>query len=292
MPRFAQLATLLLPLTALGGGPGDLPGFGSQPPSAEELVSLLAVSERTALVPGTTSTIALVFEIEPKWHLYWRNAGDSGAPPSWTVEAPEGVSVGEPQWPVPERLLLPGNILNHIYEERLALLLPVTVADDVPSGEDVTLRFDVEWLVCKEICLFGTGETTLTLPVADAATASSDAQIFEATRARLPRPPAEVPGRRIEASFADGVLDLRVPGAKGLIFYPHESSERVRPRNTIADCIAGADRLRIPYRDTVHEVERVSGVLEILDVAPDARSSDDRTRTDVVLVEVPTRKAE
>jgi DsbC/DsbD-like thiol-disulfide interchange protein len=45
------------------------------------------------------------FRLDPGWHVYWRNPGDSGGPPRvrWT-RLPPGWSAGEIEWPAPQRM--------------------------------------------------------------------------------------------------------------------------------------------------------------------------------------------
>ncbi|HBS28871.1 MAG TPA: thiol:disulfide interchange protein, partial [Phycisphaerales bacterium] len=119
------------------------------------------IAERVTLTPGKTNWIALTFDIAPKWHLYWHNAGDSGLPISFRVHAPEGVTVGEPLWPTPRRHVSAEIILDYIYEDRVTILLPVEVSGSAaapPAGGgmgQVTIGATVEWLVCREACVPG-----------------------------------------------------------------------------------------------------------------------------------------
>ncbi|MEO9163499.1 MAG: protein-disulfide reductase DsbD domain-containing protein, partial [Casimicrobiaceae bacterium] len=50
------------------------------------------VGDQTALVPGTTTTLALRLAIEPGWHTYWRNPGESGLPTTLAWHLPPGYS--------------------------------------------------------------------------------------------------------------------------------------------------------------------------------------------------------
>ena len=66
-------------------------------------------------VPGGEVTLALAFRPQAGWHGYWSNPGDAGYGMrlEWTV--PPGWRGGEPQYPVPQRLLI-GGLMNHVYE--------------------------------------------------------------------------------------------------------------------------------------------------------------------------------
>jgi len=41
---------------------------------------LSLLSEQTSLVPGSSQWLGLRFELDPGWHIYWTNPGDSGEP--------------------------------------------------------------------------------------------------------------------------------------------------------------------------------------------------------------------
>ena len=162
-------------------------------------MSLLA--ERTVLRAGHGAVIGLRFKMDPGWHIYWRNPGDSGAAPTVTWDLPAGYKAGDFEWPVPERIEASG-LVNYGYHG--SVLLPVTVR--VPSGaapgKIVTLAAAVKYLICKDVCLPGRARVSLTLPVAeDRGEASDDSTLFDAARARLPQPaPASW---KTHATFAD-----------------------------------------------------------------------------------------
>src|SRR6476469_2387840 len=62
------------------------------------------LSPQSTIKPGSGLVVGVHFILEPGWHIYWVNPGDSGQPPSlkWTV--PAGFSAGEIQSPRPERM--------------------------------------------------------------------------------------------------------------------------------------------------------------------------------------------
>ena len=113
---------------------------------------------------GQTETIGFYFEVDPEWHVYWRNAGDSGAAPRFNVQA-EGAETGPIQWPFPKRLPIE-HLTNLGYAGNVAYLLPATPAAD---AEQLSLSVDLEWLVCKIDCIPGFGQMTLARPVNDQA---------------------------------------------------------------------------------------------------------------------------
>src|SRR3954454_15323756 len=62
------------------------------------------VAEQQALVPGQTTTVALRLAIEPGWHTYWRNPGESGLPTTLEWRLPPGYAAGSIAWPAPRAL--------------------------------------------------------------------------------------------------------------------------------------------------------------------------------------------
>ena len=62
------------------------------------------ISEYKEVSPGQVVTVLLRTLIRPKWHTYWQNPGDSGAPTTMDWILPDGFKAGEIQWPYPERL--------------------------------------------------------------------------------------------------------------------------------------------------------------------------------------------
>lgn len=214
------------------------------------------VAEHLALVPGEQAWLGLTFQIREGWHLYWNGLSDSGGPILIKLSLPAGyVQDGTILWPAPRRYVLPGDILDHIYEKRVTLLVPVQVPPSATPGSTAEFAADLEWLVCREICLPGQARVVQSLPVAETARPSPDAPLFRESRARLPVPP---PPDEVAIRRRPGALTLTVRGAAWLAFYPMEGCARLT--DPIADGQAEGERLRLRMRQ---EGGRVVGVLEV-----------------------------
>jgi len=102
----------------------------------------------------------LYFKLEPGWHVYWKNAGDSGEPPHihWTL--PDGVTAGPLQFPAPKRLPL-GPLMDFGYENDVLFTLGIDVAKSTRPGP-ATLHAKVDWLVCREVCIPGKADLDAT----------------------------------------------------------------------------------------------------------------------------------
>src|SRR5689334_17387874 len=87
------------------------------------------ISEARSMQPGSPFTVGLHFKLEPGWHIYWKNPGDSGQPPRIQWDLPGGITAGSIEWPTPKKLPV-GPLLDYGYEDDV--LLPITL--QVPAG--------------------------------------------------------------------------------------------------------------------------------------------------------------
>ena len=176
------------------------------------------IAEATAAAPASTTWLAVKFTIEPEWHLYWRNAGDSGEPPNvkWTL--PAGWKAGPIAWPRPGRFFL-GPLVNYGYQQELVLLVPV----EVPAGASgpAQIAADVTWLVCQEQCIPGKAHLQLELPIG-APAKGPQAAVFERTRPKVP--PALPAGMKARAERTAGGFRLIIepPLSGPAYFYPSD----------------------------------------------------------------------
>ena len=150
--------------------------------TTEQVRAELLAHAPEGVEPGKPLWLGLYIRHQPHWHTYWKNPGDSGLPTTLSWELPAGVTAGEIQWPVPQRLPV-GPLVNYGYEGDLLLAVPLTVGPEF-KGETLAVKLRGDWLVCKEVCIPESGEFALKLPAA-AATATHTA-LFEQARAALP----------------------------------------------------------------------------------------------------------
>lgn len=193
--------------------------LAAQPEMSDEpAVTARLIGETDALVPGETFYLGVDFEIAEGWHMYWKNPGESGAVARVALDLPEWLTAGEIQWPTPDRLLLPGGILDYVHHGVLTLIIPLTVGADAPLGARAEIDADLWWLMCDDdICVPGSADLTLRVPVASTASASRDAPVFERARRLHPIAPPE---GGVRSTWEDGKLALMVPGATRLAFLP------------------------------------------------------------------------
>ena len=143
------------------------------------------IAESNAAVPGKAFMAGLRLKLEPHWHVYWKNPGDAGLPVTLDWTLPAGASAAPISWPLPVRIAIPP-LMDYGYENEVLLPVEVTPAKNA-QGKTLDLKAKAKWLVCKEICLPGSAELSLSLPYAAAAGANpSHAALFAQARADLP----------------------------------------------------------------------------------------------------------
>ncbi|HKC51625.1 MAG TPA: thioredoxin family protein, partial [Myxococcota bacterium] len=156
-----------------------------------------------AVRPGETFRAGLLLSMDRHWHVYWRNSGQSGAPPLLRWQIP-GAEVGAIEWPFPEVFRESrGFITTYGYSDEVLLASPVTFASDA-SGE-VEVRLDADVLVCEIQCIPGELHLSRSIRVAAAKQASAEHELFERWRARVPRR-AGARGLELEALYSQAAV--------------------------------------------------------------------------------------
>ena len=208
-----------------------LAGVALAAPVKTPHVTAELVADRTALVPGSSTIVALRLDIEPGWHTYWRNPGESGLPTTLEWKVPPGYAAGDIAWPAP-RALPAGPLVNYGYEGEVLHVVPLTVPADAKTGSDVTLAARADWLVCRETCIPEGADLTLTLPVAaQAADDTAWHAKISTTREALPRPAPAAWNARASASGALITLEFTPASTHdvGTLHFFAERDGRIEP---------------------------------------------------------------
>lgn len=250
--RLASLFVLIFtaPATAQVLGP-ETPGHAT--------VKLRA--ERATVAPGETTTVAVTFTIDPEWHIYWLNSGQTGEPTALSFKAPAGLTLGAAAWPGPTRHVQKGlNSVDYVYEGEATILVPVTVAKAVAPGTSLKLALATTWFACADICVDGAAKLDLTLTVAAKAPAPDPATQawFDAARKHLPQKlPADVKVR-----FEATTLAIDAPKATRLVYFPFSPST-ADPEKIFKQGVAEGPALRVDYPAQVKKEAQVKGLLAL-----------------------------
>jgi len=150
---------------------------------AKTKVSLLV--ETAVAKAGTTVNVGLHLTMPEGWHTYWKNPGETGEATKvkWN-NLPEGVTAGNIQWPVPEKVES-FDQFTYAYHHEILLIIPLELAKGVKPGE-YELNGTVTWLECEETCLPGEKKVTAKLLVGDEEKMGEGADLFAKWREHWP----------------------------------------------------------------------------------------------------------
>jgi len=103
---------------------------------------------------GATLRLGLRLQMQPGWHVYWRNPGDAGFATEFHLQLPAGFKAGPVLWPMPQRFDKEAPIITYGYEGEVLLFCDVTLPSDW-SGPALEIKGTASWMACQEQCVLG-----------------------------------------------------------------------------------------------------------------------------------------
>jgi thiol:disulfide interchange protein/DsbC/DsbD-like thiol-disulfide interchange protein len=242
------------------------------------------VAERDGIpAAGGTISMGLLQVMQPEWHTYWRNPGESGEPTTMAWTLPQGFVASDIRWPHPERIPY-GELANYGYSERVLLPVDITVPAGLQPGTTVTLRVEANWLTCKDICVPESGTLELTLPVVDGEPSVNAGWQADFARARAAEP---VKNAAINARFdvRDGAVtlffvpaaDLKIAPA-GAQFFPYTKGQIKASTEQKPEAVEGGIAIRVPPGWRLRDAEQLknTAALDGVLVVPGTAGTDAR----------------
>lgn len=158
-------------------------------------------AEIEAFVQGKPFFVGLRVEPDPGWHGYWHSPRDGGDGPAVTWKLPSGFTASKLEWPAPERMVEPGDLVVYGYPGAFLLRVLITPAAEV-SAKSVRLEGTVTWQVCEKICIYGENEVALELEVAQEARPSKlGKELLEHWQAQYPIDHSKEPKLEVEQKW-------------------------------------------------------------------------------------------
>ncbi len=131
--------------------------------SEQAEVSLLAGSYK-----GDKVQLGLNIKMQPHWHIYWRDAGDTGFPPALDWNGSENIAGVEFLWPAPKRLVqqltADNSLESYIYENEVAFPIIITAKD---KTKPIDINLNVSYAICSDICIPDQADLSLNINPGD-----------------------------------------------------------------------------------------------------------------------------
>lgn len=148
---------------------------------------------------GETARIGVAFTMDENWHIYWRNGGETGLPPTFMWSLPNGFDTPKIEWPVPERIFYDG-IVNYGYHDQAVFFANIVVPESYNSAE-LPIGLNIDWLICRDICIpeYGSANIQLSSDLANPFALDPRVSVHEE---RLPEKfSGEVAFKAVDSSF-------------------------------------------------------------------------------------------
>lgn len=255
----------------------------AQPSGQTRHVRFSLVVPEHPVTAGESITVALRFDIDEGWHMYWNGRNDSGLAPTVNWTLPEGWAVKQTRWPAPVRYTS-DILLDHVYHDRVVLLATVSVPADMANPGGHRIKADTRWMVCQEACVIERGSAEASIAVSSPHERPRrdkplpEHPLIHAAEKAMPRPVSEagVLGHEITpikeppgATEGPRALGFRVTGAVKLEFYPDRDCAELADllgEGSVASDTISLTLARQPSSDTQGTnmpAPRLKGVLAI-----------------------------
>ncbi len=247
---------------------------GAQNYQAKELVKASLQADTSAIVPGKPFSVGLLLRMAPGWHTYWKYSGDAGLPTEIKWNLPPGWTIGEIQWPIPLKTVDPGDILTYGYQDEVLLIQQITPPPGIspPSQSQgnagafsVTLSAQIDWLVCEKICIPGSANLTLELPVS-ASAEPKNTDLFARYRRLLPQKfPAENSATATWSRVGDDlhlkIASDQVANYQAIDFFPVPQGNTIVGHPTVESRKANEVNFRIPTESADKSLASIPGLI-------------------------------
>jgi DsbC/DsbD-like thiol-disulfide interchange protein len=196
--------------------------------SARDLVKTQLLADVSSIAPGQTFTVGVKLNMEPGWHVYWINPGETGLVTTVKFDLPQGFKVGEVMYPVPRKFEITGGITAYGYEDEVMLMAEVTAPKDLKEGSTVKIAATTKWLACNpDQCIPGQAKDEIRLKVGSVKQAANEAE-FAKWREQIPQTTSDAkvdvqmnaPGQQFKSATGKIVVDWKGKTPQKVEWFP------------------------------------------------------------------------
>lgn len=198
--------------------------------AAPGLEKIEILTDVTAIEPGGTFRIGMMFTPSENFHLYWKGPGIVGVAPTLVWDLPKGFTASGVKWPPPSIVDMAGIRANG-YKDQVCLITEIKAPGTLIDTK-ISLKVRCAWMACSTTCHPGLHDFALEIPVAAPQSESTKnpkiATIFDSVLETIP---PEAPETWSFAAKRNGktltlkatIPDLSFPSESGGIhFFSHD----------------------------------------------------------------------
>ena len=218
--------------------------------------------------PGSQIEGLIQFYLDPGWHLYWKNPGDSGLAPTFDWQLPNGITVKEIKWPVPSRFERGGAIF-YGYEKTPEWIVSFAADKNLKEGiYPITLT--AFWLACDGSCVPSSQQFEFSFTISPMAPPIPAFPALEEAKKRLP---VQLDGGKAMIDNDRLIIDITIPEeetaqVKSMILFPESEGIFAIDQVPVWKQEGTAVELSLfclpTAKDTLIKAKRFSGLLQLV----------------------------
>jgi DsbC/DsbD-like thiol-disulfide interchange protein/cytochrome c biogenesis protein CcdA len=133
-------------------------------PDNNSYVTATLIADTSAIQVGKPFHLGVELSAKPGWHTYYKDPGEAGMPTKieWTL--PDGFVAKQVKWEKPIRFD-EGGIITFGYLNKTLISTEFEPPGGLETDKTFTFKANVKWLSCRELCVPGGTQLTLSLPV-------------------------------------------------------------------------------------------------------------------------------
>lgn len=217
----------------------------------------------SSTLPGKSFDLLIELKIPEGWHIYWKNPGDGGQPPTFHWTLPEGIKLQSTEWPVPEQFEV-GALIGYGYKGDMSWRAHFTADSTISSGQH-QIALKVLWIACDESCVPGESSATTEIVTSNTTPTNSSTILPDSILSNFPIPTdatvtLEENSIVISIPFQEPFISATFfPAKEGL--FPTEQQPQWQKNETH---LVGTLPIGETLKNKLLEEEKIEGVVKIL----------------------------
>ncbi len=141
----------------------SMPAIG-EPERPLSPVTVTLSSNAKSISPGQKIKMTVLLQMQPDWHIYYKDPGQTGLPTQVLWKLPPGFVAGPLQWQ-PHETFVDSGIKTYGYKNKTTMTADIVAPKQLQRGQTCRIAATVKWLACKHSCIPGDASVAVSLLV-------------------------------------------------------------------------------------------------------------------------------